>query len=111
MTALRSPSGAFARPVSALLNPNRDGMVAEFVFGGDAATSRRNLAQRGVLATVNGAPTWSPHWARFANKSGQNMDTGIASSLRDLTMVAVMRSVSGSVRCMATNEKWPSSSL
>ena len=96
MTALRSPSGAFARPVSAVLNPVRDGMVAEFVFGGDADTSRRNLAQRGKLATVNGAPTWSPGYARFSNNLGQSMDTGIPATMRDLTMVSVLRSISGS---------------
>lgn len=103
MTALRSPSGAFARPVSAVLNPNRDGLVGEFVFGGDAATSRRNLAQRGKLATVNGAPTWSPNWARFTNTSGQNMDTGVASSMRDMTVVAVMRSIGGVGEAVMSN--------
>ncbi|MNU73352.1 hypothetical protein D3C71_628320 [compost metagenome] len=95
MTAIRSPAAAFTRPVSAVLNANRDGMVAEFVFGGDADTSRRNLAQRGKPATVNGAPTWSANHARFSNNLGQNMDTGVPAAMRDVTMVAVMRSISG----------------
>lgn len=103
MTAIRALNASYPRPVSALLNPYRDGLVGEFIFGGDADKSRRNLAQPGKTGTVTGAPIWSDHWGRFTNVSGQSMDTGIASSMRDLTMVAVMRSTAGFGEAVMSN--------
>lgn len=91
MTAIRAPEASFARPVTSTLNPIRDGLVGEFVLGGDAATSRRNLANRPAAGVVNGSPVYGPDSVTFANSSGQSLDTGVKAAMNDVTIICVTR--------------------
>lgn len=95
MTAIRAPNAAYPRPVNALLNPHRDGLVGEFVFGGSAALTRRNLAQRGQEGVVGGAPAFAADYASFNSGLGSSLNTRVRTTMRELTMVAVMRSTGG----------------
>lgn len=90
--SIRVSSATFTRTVASLTLPDLDGLIAEYILGGDQARSVVNRANPSSPLTVVGAPSYNTYDAFVTNGGyGNNgFDTGIAPT-GDVTMLAVSK--------------------
>lgn len=83
----------FVNKIGSLTLPDRTGLVAEYIFGKDAATSTINFAGTGGNLTVVGTPVFGDGYAEIKSGSGYGdvgFDTGLTVP-SNATMIVVAK--------------------
>lgn len=87
--------------VSSFTIPDRTGLLGEWRFGTDEATTIRNYANAGLPMTKTGSPAFHTNYATVNNSSSSNgFDTAVTCPL-NVTMIAVLRLQSGLASILA----------
>lgn len=92
--SIRIPNSSFTYGIASLSLPNRNGLIGEFIFGGDAAKSTKNRASPlSPPSALVATPTYGANYAQI--KSGGaygsvGFDLGFVCP-RDATVIAIVQ--------------------
>lgn len=92
--SIQIAGASFSKVLASLTLPDRSGLVAEYIFGTDFATSSRNLANADVPLLEVGTPTYGANFARVQSGSGGFGFNTQITPLADCTIIDIRGPIS-----------------